>query len=52
MVSYPNFLYLGSIPSVALMTAKNKLKKTIYYWFNARSCSRLAILGFSLDNLW
>jgi hypothetical protein len=24
------------------MTAKNKFKKTIYYWFSARLCSRLA----------
>ena len=31
MVSSPSFLYLGSIPSIAFKTAKNKFKKTIYY---------------------
>nr|DAS21175.1 MAG TPA: hypothetical protein [Caudoviricetes sp.] len=31
MVSSPSFLYLGSIPSIAFKTAKNKIKKTVYY---------------------
>nr|DAR83626.1 MAG TPA: hypothetical protein [Caudoviricetes sp.] len=35
-------MYLGSIPSAVFKTAKNKFKKTIYYWFSAGLCSRLA----------
>nr|DAP24015.1 MAG TPA: hypothetical protein [Caudoviricetes sp.] len=31
MVSSSNFLHLGSIPSIAFKTAKNKFKKTVYY---------------------
>nr|DAN32306.1 MAG TPA: hypothetical protein [Caudoviricetes sp.] len=42
MVSSPNFLLRWFDSSRRLMAAKNKFKKTIYYWFSAGLCSRLA----------